>query len=81
MGVLNISAKKQVLDFFEKPSDTVTLKQFNQSTTTSSPKYLGSMGIYLCKREALFNLLKEEDDDFGRHLIPLQVHKGGTYCY
>ena len=79
MGVLNISAKKQVLDFFEKPSDATTLKRFSQSTL--NPKYLGSMGIYLCKREALFNLLREEGDDFGRHLIPLQVNKGGTYCY
>ncbi len=81
MGVLNISAKREVLDFFEKPSDTATLKRFSQSTTLLSPKYLGSMGIYLCKRAALFNLLKEEGDDFGRHLIPLQVNKGGTYCY
>ncbi|KAG6559584.1 Glucose-1-phosphate adenylyltransferase [Candidatus Rhabdochlamydia oedothoracis] len=79
MGVLNISAKKQVLDFFEKPSDTITLKRFSQSNLNS--KYLGSMGIYLCKRKTLFNLLKEEGDDFGRHLIPLQVNKGGTYCY
>jgi len=81
MGVLNISSKKEVLDFFEKPSDPATLKRFSQATTSLDPKYLGSMGIYLCKREALFNLLKEEGDDFGRHLIPLQVHKGGTYCY
>lgn len=81
MGVLNISSKKEVLDFFEKPSDQATLKRFIQPTTSLSPKYLGSMGIYLCKRAALFNLLKEEGDDFGRHLIPLQVNKGGTYCY
>lgn len=81
MGVLNISAKKEVLDFVEKPSDVTTLKRFSQPTTLLNPKYLGSMGIYLCKREALFNLLKEEGDDFGRHLIPLQVNKGNTYCY
>lgn len=81
MGVLNISSEKEVLDFFEKPSDPATLKRFSQATTSLNPKYLGSMGIYLCKREALFNILKEEGDDFGRHLIPLQVRKGGTYCY
>lgn len=81
MGVLNISTKREVLDFFEKPSDATTLKQFSQPTTLLSPKYLGSMGIYLCKRKAFFNLLKEEGDDFGSHLIPLQVTKGGTYCY
>lgn len=81
MGVLNISSNKEVLDFFEKPSDPATLKRFSQDTTSLNPTYLGSMGIYLCKKEVLFNLLKEEGDDFGRHLIPLQVHKGSTYCY
>lgn len=81
MGVLNTSSKGEVLDFFEKPSDLATLKRFCQHTTGVNPKYLGSMGIYLCKREALFDLLQEEGDDFGRHLIPLQVKKGHTYCY
>ena len=80
MGVLNISPKGEVLDFFEKPSDPATLKRFCQPMGLN-PKYLGSMGIYLCKRDALFHLLQEEGDDFGRHLIPLQVKKGRTYCY
>jgi glucose-1-phosphate adenylyltransferase len=79
MGVLNISSSGEVVDFFEKPSDATTLKKFCQPGLNT--KYLGSMGIYLCKKEALFQLLQEEGDDFGRHLIPLQVKKGHTYCY
>lgn len=79
MGVLNISSKGEVLEFFEKPSDPITLKRFCQPSLNS--KYLGSMGIYLCKKAALLDLLQEEGDDFGRHLIPLQVKKGRTYCY
>ncbi|MFS8564481.1 MAG: hypothetical protein LVR00_09360 [Rhabdochlamydiaceae bacterium] len=45
------------------------------------PHFLGSMGIYIFKREALIALLKEKGDDFGLHLIPLQIKKGKTFAY
>ena len=39
------------------------------------------MGIYVFKKEALLALLKEEGDDFGKHIIPDQVKKGKTSAF
>ena len=39
------------------------------------------MGIYVFRRDALFSLLEESGNDFGYHLIPAQIRKGGAYSY
>ncbi len=39
------------------------------------------MGIYIFKRQALFDLLKESGDDFGKDLIPLEVKRGKAASY
>lgn len=79
MGILKIDQAHKVLSFIEKPSSLEQLKPFELPTTPS--RYLGSMGIYIFKREALFNLLKMPGDDFGKHLIPLQVQQGRTAAF
>ena len=90
MGLLKTNASNEVLDFFEKPTDPKILKQFALSPAflqghhIAHPKethYLGSMGIYIFKRKALFELLKEEGDDFGKDLIPKQMKMGKTAAY
>lgn len=80
MGVLKIDQKQRVLDFFEKPkklTDVANFALIDKKTT----HFLGSLGIYVFKREALISLLKEKGDDFGMHLIPIQIKKGGTFTY
>ncbi len=80
MGLLKINGKKAITDFIEKPQEKEILDQYRISDSPNT--YLGSMGIYLFKRETLFRLLKEDSrDDFGKHLIPTQVAKGNTYAY
>ncbi len=92
MGVLKIDGQCRILDFIEKPSDPKILKQFSLQKEflnghpilhPEKTHYLASMGIYIFKRQALFNLVKEQGDDFGRDLIPIQVKKGkaGSYVY
>jgi glucose-1-phosphate adenylyltransferase len=90
MGLLKIDSECNVKEFFEKPSDPDILKKFvlPQEVLKGHPirhpektHYLGSMGIYIFKRQALFDLVKEQGDDFGRELIPLQVKKGKTASY
>ena len=50
--------------------------------TPKDPDYLASMGIYMFKRKALFDLLTEDTrEDFGKHLIPTQVKKGNVAAY
>jgi glucose-1-phosphate adenylyltransferase len=77
MGVLKVDKTRTITDFFEKPKDPDILANF----ILPSAKFLGSMGIYIFKREALISLLQEKGDDFGLHLIPLQIKKGKTFAY
>lgn len=78
MGLLKINEQGAVRDFIEKPTDPELLKGFLLS---GSAQYLGSMGIYVFKRKALFSLLGHEGNDFGKDLIPKQLHLGKTIAY
>jgi len=91
MGLLKIDAKGRVLDFFEKPQEEEILKAFELDplffkqwdiSPHKESMYLGSMGIYIFKREMLINLLTQDlRDDFGHHLITTAVQKGKTYAF
>ena len=90
MGLLKIDSRYNALEFFEKPSDPKILKKFELAPEflnghkllhPNKIHYLGSMGIYVFKRKALFALLKEKGDDFGKELIPIQFDKGKTSAY
>lgn len=76
MGLLKTDQGGLIQDFFEKPTARADLDRFAMGSS-----YLGSMGIYVFKREALISLLQEEGLDFGKHLIPRQVKKGKTYAF
>lgn len=84
MGILKINSKNFITEFCEKPQDELLLERLishHQNPYQERP-YLGSMGIYLFKREALFNLLKNDArEDFGKHLIPTKVSQGNTAAY
>lgn len=54
------------------------LEKFQLPNTQS---YLGSMGIYVFKKEALIQLLQETGDDFGKELIPLMIQRKNTYAF
>ncbi|MBY0530306.1 MAG: NTP transferase domain-containing protein [Rhabdochlamydiaceae bacterium] len=90
MGLLEIDGKNHVIDFLEKPQDPHLLKPFAvplemlhnyPQKNPKVPHYLGSMGIYLFKREALFSLLKKQGNDFGKDLIPAQIQLGKTSAF
>ena len=80
MGLLKTDKEGLIIDFIEKPSDPALLKKF-QITNGNHPRYLGSMGIYVFKKEALGKLLSEQGDDFGHDLIPKKVKRGNAYTY
>lgn len=91
MGILKVDGSGKITDFVEKPSEDSILSQFSCPKQllgelghghTDGPYYLGSMGIYLFKREALFRLLEQDSrEDFGKHLIPTKVAQGGAMAY
>lgn len=91
MGIMKVNEDQQIVDFLEKPSTDQELVRMRTSPaamnslgfdSASERHYLGSMGIYLFKREALLSLLESDlRDDFGKHLIPNQVQKGKVSAF
>jgi len=78
MGLIHRDGKGKVVDFVEKPQEKEVLKKF----VLKDGSYLGSMGIYVFKREALVDLLHNDPrDDFGFHLITTAVKQGKTFSY
>jgi len=91
MGIMKVNEDHHIIDFYEKPSDSAVLNKMKTVPAVldtmgldalSEKCFLGSMGIYLFKRNALFDLLQQDErDDFGKHLIPTQVKKGRIAAY
>ncbi len=90
MGLMKVDQNSYITDFQEKPTDDKVLKQFQLQEKYLKEKeldpqkeyYLGSMGIYIFKRDILLNLLFEDTrEDFGKHLIPTQMKKGKTASF
>lgn len=89
MGLLKINTLSTITDFYEKPQDPKILKEYELSKaflkenhkSTDSTQYLASMGIYIFKRQALVDILKQEGDDFGRDLIPKFIRQAKCCAY
>lgn len=90
MGIIKINESKKIVDFVEKPKDPEMLQRMKMHHDIKTElkyhsddcNYLGSMGIYLFKRDILFKLLLEDlREDFGKHLLPTMVEKGKTFAY
>jgi glucose-1-phosphate adenylyltransferase len=89
MGLLKIDADCRVTEFMEKPKNGIDdfrlpdsfFKEWNVEPY-KEPAYLGSMGIYVFKREALVALLEHDQrDDFGYHLISTAVNEKKTSAF
>lgn len=80
MGIMKVDENFRVKEFHEKPQ---TEEQLNHLGSLGRPKkFLGSMGIYVFKRQALIDLLKSDlREDFGKHLVPTGVAKGNVSAY
>jgi glucose-1-phosphate adenylyltransferase len=78
-GLMKIDGQGRVMDFSEKPEGEA-LRQMQVDTTILglSPEeaqrkpYIASMGIYVFKKQVLFDLLNEmpSSTDFGKEIIP-----------
>ena len=69
LGVLEEDQDHRVVGFYEKPPQPKTI--------TEAPEYvLGSMGVYVFKAGALREALQEQEDDFGKGVIPKAIRQG-----
>ena len=78
-GILKADTKGWITEFHEKPKEPEIIDQFKISPELFNvfnlePKgrtHIASMGIYLFKKEVLFEILeKSTEEDFGKEVIP-----------
>jgi glucose-1-phosphate adenylyltransferase len=93
LGILRVDRAGRILDFVEKPQSPAELSRVRlppewcreHGITDPRREYLGSTGIYLFRREAMFDLLRAEPPgiDFARDVFPrsLRTHHFHTYRF
>ena len=91
MGLLKTDASERIIEFYEKPNTEELMAHFelgrefyerHKIKPPSKRCFLGSMGIYIFKREALISLLEEDQgDDFGKNIITTAVDQGKTSAF
>ncbi|MBD3379468.1 MAG: glucose-1-phosphate adenylyltransferase [Candidatus Omnitrophica bacterium] len=81
LGIMGIDDMHRITRFVEKPKD-MGLVDGMALKYKGEERYLGSMGIYLFRKEALIELLSEQNKvDFGKEIIPDAIRKKKTCAY
>ncbi len=89
-GLMKINEQGRVVDFSEKP-EGAELRQMQVDTTVLGlsaeealqKPYIASMGIYIFKKQVLFDLLNNMADstDFGKEIIPAAAPNHNVQAY
>jgi glucose-1-phosphate adenylyltransferase len=81
LGILKSEPGGRIVNFAEKPKDPILLKSMVSRDDPERP-FLGSMGIYLFKTEALTDILENNAfDDFGGQVIPHALNHHSVYGF
>lgn len=88
-GILKSDDENKIVSFIEKPALNILtdwVSDTKEEMQSKGRNYLASMGIYLFKKEVLFDLLevqKKDAKDFGKEIIPhaIKDHKVCSYQY
>ena len=86
-GLLKTNSSGRVIDFKEKPQGD-ELRSMRIDATHTGPQgeetpYIGSMGIYVFKRQMLIDMIKNNPQfmDFGKDLIPRAIVDHNVQAY
>lgn len=81
-GLLQRSPDGRIHSFVEKPKDPEVQKRMVCRDDPARP-YLGSMGIYIFKLQALVDVLTQNPDfdDFGHQVIPFAISRLSVHGY
>jgi glucose-1-phosphate adenylyltransferase len=90
-GIMHSDVNRRIFRFEEKPKDPALLDELRIPPTLlqdlglkeNAELFQGSMGIYVFNRKILIECLQNDQDDFGKHIIPssLQSYKVMTYIF
>ncbi|NLL11915.1 MAG: glucose-1-phosphate adenylyltransferase [Fibrobacter sp.] len=92
LGIMKMDLDFRVTDFVEKPTEDLIVDEFSIpeelrlkeefATTNREKTHVGSMGIYIFKKEVLFDLLNKYDyNDFGKQIIPAAISNYRVFAY
>lgn len=89
LGIMEINPERRIVRFQEKPKELElleTLKLNRESYVPlgiegSADYFLASMGIYLFNRDVMLQLLDNDLDDFGKHIIPAAIKTHRVFSY
>jgi glucose-1-phosphate adenylyltransferase len=74
-GIAEVDKNFRISRFHEKPKKPV------QGIPGDPSHVLASMGIYLFRAETLIDILKGNDDDFGRDILPAMIETHTVFAY
>ena len=88
-GIMQSDAKRRIYRFEEKPKDSKLLDELRippdllneLGHPVDADLYQGSMGIYVFNRQVLIDVLSNNHDDFGKHIIPASLQKYKVFAY
>jgi glucose-1-phosphate adenylyltransferase len=83
-GILRLDEQGWIQEFSEKPQDEAPVEHFRISPEVAgrfdldrnAVHYMASMGIYVFDADCLHQLLADEGQDFGKHMLPHGLDKG-----
>ena len=91
LGIMHSDSNRRIFRFEEKPKEPALLDALkipvSLLTELKLPEdaelFQGSMGIYVFNRDVLVDCLNNDDDDFGKHIIPaaLKSYKVMSYIF
>jgi glucose-1-phosphate adenylyltransferase len=81
LGILKRDSDCRITRFAEKPKDPALLAEMVSRDDPARP-FLGSMGIYMFKTQALIDVLEQNDfDDFGGQVIPYALANSKVFGF
>jgi glucose-1-phosphate adenylyltransferase len=89
-GILKINKDQKIIDFVEKPQNQEILDNLQipmelmnmPGKEKLNHPFLASMGIYIFNKNVLIDVLeKNQEEDFGRQIIPASIKANRVYTY
>ncbi len=89
LGIMQMDASRRITNFIEKPQEPAAQDPYKLDPAWypslgiegEGEKFLASMGIYVFKREVIFELLDNDLIDFGKHIIPQAIRESKVFSY
>jgi glucose-1-phosphate adenylyltransferase len=89
LGIMHMDENRRIHRFVEKPKEPALLDSLRLprewygrlNLNGDDEMFLASMGIYVFNRDALVQVLDNDQSDFGKHIIPNAIASRNVFSY